>query len=41
MSRQMKKYCIVGKIVCKLANAIGILGFYAVWITIFVFSFIK
>ena len=41
MSKQMRKYCIVGKIVCNMIKAFGILGFYAVWITIFVFSFIK
>lgn len=40
MSKQMKKYCIIGKIICNLTKALGIIGFYAMWIVLFVFSFI-
>lgn len=40
MSKQMKRYYIIGKLICKLATGIGIIGFYAIWILIFVYAFI-
>ena len=40
MSKQMKKYCIIGKIVCNLAKVFGVVGFYAIWTLIFVYAFV-
>lgn len=40
MNKQMKKYCIIGKLICKSATGIGIMGFYAIWILIFVYAFV-
>lgn len=40
MSKQMKKYCMIGKIVCNITKVFGILGFYAIWILMFVYALI-
>lgn len=40
MSKQMKKYCIIGKIVCNMTKAFVIIGFYAIWIIIFVYALV-
>ena len=40
MSKQMKKYCIIGKIICNLTKTLGVIVFFMMWIVIFVFSLI-
>lgn len=40
MSKQMKRYYIIGKLICKLATGIGIIGFYAMCMGIFIYAFI-
>lgn len=40
MSKELKFYCIIGKLVCKLANVLGIIGVFAMWIFIFVYAFV-